>query len=108
MSRVQNLAHSVSNTCTVKPDEWETVSEYLYKNKQDLRGVAFLGYFDDSAYDYAPYQTVIEGEKSEKIRKVLAGLDWSHIDLDSISGAGEDPQNIAACSGDKCAMNPQS
>jgi len=85
MSRVQNLAHSVSNTCTVKPDEWESVSEYLYQNKQDLRG-----------------------EKSEKIWKLLAGLDWSHIDLDSISGAGEDPQNIAACSGDKCSINRQS
>ena len=108
MSRVQNLAHSVSNTCTVKPDEWESVSEYLFRNKQDLRGVAFLGYFDDSAYDYAPYQTVIAGEKSEKIWQMLAGLDWSHIDLDSISGAGEDPQNIAACSGDKCAINLQS
>jgi ribonucleoside-triphosphate reductase len=103
-SRVEGLTHNVSNTCTVKQDEWEEVAEYLWSNRAHLRGVALLGYFGDHLYDNAPYQTVVEGEPVEKEWQRLASIDWSQVNLAGVAGPTENPTLDAACAGGTCLI----
>ena len=103
-SRVEGLTHNVSNTCTIKDDEWQDVADFLWEARGELRGVALLGYFGDSAYDQAPYQTVEQGSDSEKIWQELAELDWSSVDLQKIESDFVETQLEPACSSGLCTI----
>jgi ribonucleoside-triphosphate reductase (thioredoxin) len=102
-SRVEGLSHNVSNTCTVKDDEWGVVSDWLWKNRRSVRGVALLSDYGDTVYENAPYQTVKEGTKQEKEWERLLTLDWSKIDLTSVGG-GNDAHLMSGCDGLKCQL----
>jgi ribonucleoside-triphosphate reductase (thioredoxin) len=103
-SRVEGLTHNVSNTCTVRAEEWDEVADYLWQNRHHLRGVALLGYFGDHLYDQAPYQTVIEGNPSEDEWNRLNELDWSGVDLHRVKGPAENPALDPACAGGLCTL----
>jgi ribonucleoside-triphosphate reductase len=105
-SRVEGLTHNVSNTCTVRAEEWEEVADYLWTNRHHLRGVALLGYFGDHLYDQAPYQTVVEGEASEKEWERLAALDWGDaaVSLHAVEGPADLPALDPACAGGTCLL----
>ena len=105
-SRVEGLTHNVSNTTTVKNNEWEEVADFLWDARGELRGVALLGWFGDSAYNNAPYQTVEEGSEAETIWFKLAALDWSGLDLQGLEGDYYDAQLEPACSGGQCTLTP--
>ncbi len=60
-SRVEGLTHNVSNTCTLKEDEWDSVASFLWSNRDSWRGLPLLGYVCDHLYDLSTYQTVVEG-----------------------------------------------
>lgn len=51
------LNHNVSNTITV--DDWDTVSEYIYNNRDMLGGVSLLSASGDKAYPQAPFTEVL-------------------------------------------------
>ena len=102
-SRVEGLSHNVSNTCTVKDDEWGIVSDWLWKNRRSVRGVALLSDYGDAVYENAPYQTVKEGTKQEEEWIRLSKLDWSKVDLTSVGG-GNDAHLTGGCDGLKCEL----
>jgi len=102
-SRVEGLTHNVSNTCTVKEDEWDDVAAFIWSNREALRGVALLGYVADHLYDMAPYQTVVEGHESEKLWNDLASIDWEGVNL-FVEGEGENPALDPACSAGRCEI----
>lgn len=52
------LRHSVSNTVSVRPEEWDAVSKYLYENRQHFAGVSLLSATGDKDYPQAPFCTV--------------------------------------------------
>lgn len=52
------LRHSVSNTISVRPEEWDAVSKYLYENRQYFAGVSLLSATGDKDYPQAPFCTV--------------------------------------------------
>ena len=103
-SRVEGLTHNVSNTCTVKPDEWDDVADFLWDARGELRGVALLGWFGDSQYDNAPYQTVEAGSEAEELWRRLIELDWSEGDLYRLESDYFDAQLEPACSGGTCSL----
>jgi ribonucleoside-triphosphate reductase len=102
-SRVEGLTHNVSNTCTVKEDEWPQVTQFIWNNRESLRGVALLSYVGDHMYNMAPYQTVVEGTDSAKLWDDLAQINWDEVDLNK-RGEGESPTLEPACSGGKCEL----
>ena len=56
---VQNfLQHNVSNTINVKPEEWEDVEKFIYKNRKYFCGVSLLPVSGDKDYPQAPFTTV--------------------------------------------------
>lgn len=100
-TRVEGLTHSVSNTCTVKDDQWNLVSSFIWNNREELKGVALLGYTGDKVYKQAPYEKV--DSDNEQFYNDLLKLDYSKVDL-SIIGDGENPTLDPACSSGTCEI----
>lgn len=103
-TRVEGLTHNVSNTCTVKPDEWTQVGDFLWNSRGELRGVALLGWHGDSQYENAPYETVEEGTEAEELWLKLLDIDWSDVDLQHLDSDYFDAQLEPACSGGQCTI----
>lgn len=53
-----NLSHNVSNTVTVKEDEWDDVTDFIYRNKKYFSGISLLPASGDKDYAQAPFTTV--------------------------------------------------
>lgn len=52
------LSHNVSNTVTVKPDEWGDVTKYIYENRKYFAGISLIPQSGDKDYPQAPFTTV--------------------------------------------------
>jgi ribonucleoside-diphosphate reductase alpha chain len=52
------LCHNVSNTVTVKPDEWDEVTKYIYDNRKYFAGISLIPQSGDKDYPQAPFTTV--------------------------------------------------
>jgi ribonucleoside-triphosphate reductase len=52
------LSHNVSNTVTVKPDEWESVARFIYDNRKYFAGISLIPQSGDKDYPQAPFTTV--------------------------------------------------
>ena len=52
------LSHNVSNTVTVKPDEWDAVTRYIYDNRKYFAGISLIPQSGDKDYPQAPFTTV--------------------------------------------------
>lgn len=52
------IRHNVSNTITVKSDEWDTITDYIYKNRKWFAGISLLPESGDMDYPQAPFTTV--------------------------------------------------
>lgn len=52
------LNHNVSNTINVKPEEWDEVEKYIYKNRKYFCGISLLPISGDKDYPQAPFTTV--------------------------------------------------
>jgi ribonucleoside-diphosphate reductase alpha chain len=53
-----SLRHNVSNTITVKPDEWLAVEKFIFKNQKSFAGISLLPESGDKDYPQAPFTTV--------------------------------------------------
>jgi ribonucleoside-triphosphate reductase len=52
------LSHNVSNTVTVKPEEWGAVTRYIYDNRKYFAGISLIPQSGDKDYPQAPFTTV--------------------------------------------------
>lgn len=52
------LQNNVSNTITIKQDEWEEVTKFIYNNREYFCGVSLLPESGDKDYAQAPFTTV--------------------------------------------------
>lgn len=60
------LRMNVSNTCTVKSDEWDSVREYLWEHRDKFGGISLLSSFGDLDYPQAPYTEVLDENQLSK------------------------------------------
>jgi ribonucleoside-diphosphate reductase alpha chain len=54
-----NARHNVSNTVTVKPDEWESVADFIWENRAFFTGISILAASGDKDYMQAPNEEVV-------------------------------------------------
>ncbi len=52
------LRHNVSNTITVKPEEWEGVESFIYSNREWFTGISLIPSSGDKDYPQAPFCAV--------------------------------------------------
>ena len=52
------LCHNVSNTVTVKTEEWDDVTKYIYNNRKYFAGISLIPQSGDKDYQQAPFTTV--------------------------------------------------
>ena len=52
------LNHNVSNTINVKPDEWDEIEKFIYKNRKYFCGISLLPVSGDKDYPQAPFATI--------------------------------------------------
>ena len=57
-SRTPDLHHNVSNTCTVRPEEWDEVADFIWANRRFFTGISLLQDAGDKAYAQAPREEV--------------------------------------------------
>jgi ribonucleoside-triphosphate reductase len=62
----QFLSHNVSNTITVKPEEWENVTKFIYKNRKYYAGISLIPQSGDKDYPQAPFTTVFTSREIVK------------------------------------------
>lgn len=57
------LRHNVSNTITVKDDEWDEVRDYIFANRKWFAGISLLSGSGDLDYPQAPFATVLNAKE---------------------------------------------
>jgi ribonucleoside-triphosphate reductase (thioredoxin) len=91
--------HNVSATVTIKQDEWDTVGEWLYENKEFFTALSFLPE-DLGTYVQAPFETITKQEFDEAV-KSLHTVDLTKvIEMDDMTAL----MDQAACAGGACEI----
>jgi len=91
--------HNVSCTISVKADEWPTVCDWMWKNRNDYNGISVLPY-DGGTYQQAPFEDCTK-EVYEGMLPQLKAVDLSKV------VEGDDNTDLAgevACSGGACEL----
>ena len=97
--RTGQNTHNISATVSIKPDEWETVGEWMWDNKSFYNGLSVLPY-NGGTYIQAPFEDCSE-EKYEEMLKSLTGINLSKVIelVDNTDLSGE-----LACAGGACEI----
>ena len=93
--------HKVSQTISVKEDEWFPVGSFVFEHFDGISGVSFLPY-SDHVYKQAPYQDCTEKEYKALLKK-MPEIDWSKLpeyEKDDYTSASQE----LACSGGSCEI----
>ena len=98
------VTHNVSNTVTVKPDEWDSVAEYLWTNREFFTGVSLLPDTGDKIYAFAPLEEISTPADEARWNALLAGyqpLDYTTlVEDDDATDLAAEP----ACAGGACEV----
>lgn len=91
--------HNVSATVSIKADEWETVGEWMWNEREHYNGLSVLPYWDHT-YSQAPFEDITEEEYNSRIDH-LKSLDLTKVmEIDDNVEFGQ----IASCAGGACAI----
>ena len=93
--------HKVSQTISVREEEWLEVGAFVYRNFDSISGVSFLPY-SDHVYKQAPYQDCSQKEYKALLKKMPV-LDWSKLskyESDDYTVASQE----LSCSGGACKI----
>lgn len=115
----EGLKHNVSITVSVAPDEWGSVRDYLWENRQFFTGVAMLATSGDYDFDQAPFVRVyapaeISDSDPHREKKLFYWNLWNELrvslkDVDYTQMVEfEDHTNFtqeAACAGGQCEVS---
>jgi len=91
--------NNVSATISVKQDEWDSVGEWMWKNKDTFNGLSVLPY-DNGSYTQAPFEDITE-EKFSEMESHLNNINLKNI----VEMTDEtDLKDQAACAGGACEI----
>jgi ribonucleoside-diphosphate reductase alpha chain len=91
--------HNVSATVSLKDDEWDSVGEWMWTNRDKYNGLSVLPY-DGGTYTQAPFEDITKEQYGEMI-KALHQLDLSKVvELND----NTDLKDQLACAGGACEV----
>lgn len=92
--------HNVSVTISVKDNEWETLREVMWANRNDYSGISLLP-FDGGSYQQAPFETCTQ-ETYENLSKVVKGIDLREVrEIEDTTQLNE----TVSCVGGACELD---
>ena len=91
--------HNVSATISVKENEWESVGNWMWNNREYYNGLRVLPY-DGGNYTQAPFEDITEEQYLEMVGK-LKGLDMTQV-IEQEDNT--DLQGEIACAGGLCEI----
>jgi len=98
------LYHNVSNTLTVREEEWDKVADYIWENRVDFTGISMLAALGDKIYQQAPHEEVVTAQDEtlwneliSKFRPVDYTLMHEQEDVTNLQGE-------IACAGGACEL----
>tara|TARA_R110000868_G_scaffold132009_2_gene342417 strand:- start:25 stop:1881 length:1857 start_codon:yes stop_codon:yes gene_type:complete len=91
--------HNVSATVTIKNDEWDTIGEWVYNNREYFTALSFLPY-SDHTYTQTPFEDITK-EQFEEMVKQLHEIDLSKV-VEMIDNTAR--QDELACSSGGCEI----
>ncbi len=96
------LRHNVSNTVTVKENEWESVADFIWENRAYFTGVSLLGATGDKDYPQAPNEEVTTAADIVKWNN----LTYEPVDYSFMSEAADytSLKETVACAGGACEI----
>jgi ribonucleoside-triphosphate reductase (thioredoxin) len=94
--------HKVSNTIYVREHEWLEVGAYVYKNFDEMSGLAFLPY-DTGTYRQAPYEEITFEQYNDLVSKMPKDIDWKQITKYETEDQTTNTKELA-CSGTSCEL----
>lgn len=91
--------HNVSCTISVKEDEWDMVTSWMWHNRNEYNGISVLPY-DGGTYVQAPFEDITE-EQFKALEVHLKAIDLTQVveEDDNTDLSGE-----AACAGGACEI----
>lgn len=92
--------NNVSVTVSIREDEWDSVGNWMWENKDTYNGISVLPY-DGGTYKQTPFEDIDESTY-DKLYKLLADIDLSKVKEteDNTDLTGE-----AACAGGQCEID---
>jgi ribonucleoside-diphosphate reductase alpha chain len=96
------LAHNVSNTVTVRDDEWESVAAFIWENRARFTGVALLQATGDKLYVQAPLESVQTAADIQRWN-LLAATPVPYTELRE-NEDGTKLAQVVACAGGQCEL----
>lgn len=102
-NRNPEIRHNVSNTCTVKADEWDIVREFIWANRRYFTGISLLVEDGDKKYPQAPREEVTASEAD--IAR-WNSLQPNPVDYTEMREATDETKlaDVAACAGGSCEL----
>lgn len=96
------LYHNVSNTVTVKDDEWEQVADLIWEQRKHFTGVALLADSGDKTYRQAPRESLSTPEDIVRWNQLV----YEPVDYREMAEADDQTRlaDVAACAGGACEL----
>ena len=94
-----NNTHNVSATVTIKDEEWETVGEWMWKNRSVYNGLSVLPY-DGGTYVQAPFEDC-DKQTYERMLELVKNV---NLDLVIETTDETDLSGEIACGGGSCEI----
>lgn len=98
------VTHNISATVTVRDDEWEPVTEFLYENRHNYAAVSFLSDDGDTKYEQAPMQAVRTDEDRQRFLELAAQVFPIDYELMEEHEDNTTHTQEASCAGGSCDL----
>lgn len=103
-----HVSNNVSNTITVRDNEWDEVAHEIYSHQDDYAGVSLLRHDGDQVYEQAPF-TAVDGpgdrtavaEEWERLRRLTVPVDFGSV-TEETNGTNFGAES--ACAGGACLI----
>lgn len=101
-SRSPGLHHNVSNTCTVKNEEWSAVADFIWKYREHFTGVSLLSHDGDKRYPQAPREAVTTADDVAKWNR----LRYNPVNYTELLEHSDETKlkEVVACAGGACEL----
>ncbi len=98
------LYHNVSNTLTVRDDEWDDVADYIWEHRADFTGISMLAASGDKIYQQAPHEEVITAQDETLWNELISK--FKPVDYTQMRENSDETnlQGEIACAGGACEL----